>query len=154
MSFNVYSWFCGYLLWFQRVEYRETASIGLPYPSGSFDASCDQFRRLSLFFPIPFWMSIFIFIRPIRFWPFLEEFPLCLEYGALHYFAFVLYYECSWENLTEEEGCGFEGDTELNNYKVLSEKIARIERDCSGDSRYLWDTRQDLGRFRCCWGLD
>ena len=63
-------------------------------------------------------MSIFIFILLYSdSGLFLEEFPLCLEYGALHYFAFVLYYECSCgkHEVEEELAMVSKVNTELNN---------------------------------------
>ena len=63
-------------------------------------------------------MSIFIFILlHSDSGLFLEEFPLCLEYGALHYFAFVLYYECSCgkPRSGRRVGHGFEGQYGVEN---------------------------------------
>ena len=97
----------------------------------------------SLFFPIP---SLDVYIHFLSCLHsdsglFLEEFPLCLEYGALHYFAFVLYYECSCGKPRSRRrvGHGFEVNTELNNYMALSEKIAE-DRERKRIAREIHDT--------------
>ena len=106
--------FCGYLLWFQRVEYQARPQVLVcVYPSKFLDASCDQFRRLFAFLSDTFSGCLYSFLSCLHSDSglFLEEFPLCLEYGALHYFAFVLYYECSCGKPRSRRrvGYGFEG---------------------------------------------
>ena len=108
----------------------------------SFLMLCDQFRRLSLFFRYLSWCLYSFLSCLIRILPFLKEFPLCLEYGALHYFGFVLYYECSCGKPRRKKSGrhGFEGQYGVEQlYGLVWEKLQRIESasDCSGDSRYL-----------------
>ena len=96
----------------------------------------------SLFFPIPS-LDVYIhFTLPLSNPSlFHEEFPLCLDIGALYYFAFILYYECScrkprgWRGV----GHGFEGQYGLNNYMALSEKIAE-DRERKRIAREIHDT--------------
>ena len=114
------------------------------YPSEFLDASCDQLRRLFAFsFRYLLWMSIFIFILPpFDSGLFLKEFPLCLESGALHYFAFLFYImNVLAENHEVEEELAMVSkvNTELNNYMALSEKIAE-DRERKRIAREIHDT--------------